>query len=380
MQSNSEMRNNKLIIAAAGSGKTTFLVEKALAATDGNILITTYTENNEAEIRARLFGKNGYIPKNITVQTWFSSLLQHGVRPYQGHLYEPDIAGMILVSGQSGIKYKTKKDVPVYYKEDTEFEPHYFSNKRKIYSDKIAKFVYRCNEKSKNAIIGRLEQIYTHIFIDEVQDLAGYDLDFLKLLFQSKITTLLVGDPRQGTYSTNNASKNKKFKKSAIVSFFDDSSINIEKDDVSLTTNHRCVCSICALSNVLFPTLQKTESGNKNITEHDGVFLVKKQDVEPYLEKYTPVQLRSDKRTITSDKYQTMNFGESKGLSFERILIYPTAPIKKWLGDNNSELAATSRSKLYVAITRAQQSVAFVYDYRDDEIIEGMTKWVATPM
>lgn len=237
------MTNNKLIIAAAGSGKTDCLVQQALASpNEANILITTYTENNEEEIRERFFKKNGYVPKNITIQTWFSVLLQHGVRPYQGYLYEPDITGMVLVSGQSAL-----------YSKEAEIEKHYFNNERKIYSDKIAKFVCKCNEKSSNAVVQRLAQIYTHIFIDEVQDLAGYDLNFLKLLFQSKICTVLVGDPRQGTYSTNNAAKNKKFKQSAIISFFEDKSIDIEKDETSLTTNHRCISTICDLSNDLFP-------------------------------------------------------------------------------------------------------------------------------
>lgn len=375
MQSIDEMTRNKLIIAAAGSGKTNYLLEQALSDSEASILITTFTENNEEEIRKRFFEKNGCIPKNVTVQTWFTVLLQHGVRPYQSCLYEPDITGMILVSGQSGLKYKNRQGVPVYYKEDTEFESHYFSRERKIYSDKIAKFVCKCNEKSGNAIIKRLEQIYTHIFIDEVQDLAGYDLEFLKLLFNSKIETQLVGDPRQGTYSTNNSSKNNKFKKSAIISFFEDNSINIDKDEQSLTINYRCVQPICDLSNALFPKLQKTESGNDNSSNHDGVFLVKPQDLVCYLEKYKPMLLRHDKRTTTPDGHQVLNFGESKGLSFNRVLIYPTGSIKKWIFDQNSELPSTSRSKLYVAITRAKQSVAFVYNYNDCQDIEGLQKY-----
>ncbi|MDD3181186.1 MAG: UvrD-helicase domain-containing protein [Alphaproteobacteria bacterium] len=369
------MTNNKLIIAAAGSGKTTFLVEQALASADANILITTYTEANEAEIKAKIFEKKGCIPKHITVQTWFSVLLQHGVRPYQGCLYEPDIKGMILVNGQSGLKYTKKNGSPVFYKEDTEFERHYFSSERKIYSDKIAKFVYRCNEKSGNAVIARLIQIYSHVYIDEVQDLAGYDLEFLKLLFGSKVNVLLVGDPRQGTYSTNNATKYKKFRKSAVVHFFEDIFLDIEKDEQTLTINYRCTPKICELSNALFPNLQKTESGNLKTSEHDGVFLIKHEDVAGYLNKFTPMQLRDSKRTTTAGEYPTMNFGESKGLAFNRVLIYPTDPIKKWLRNRQTELAATSRSKLYVAITRARQSVAFVLDYTDCEVVEGAQKY-----
>lgn len=73
--------SNKLIIAAAGSGKTTHLVKEALKITDSRVLITTYTEANENEIKKKFYAINGCIPENITIQTWFSFLIQHGVKP-----------------------------------------------------------------------------------------------------------------------------------------------------------------------------------------------------------------------------------------------------------------------------------------------------------
>ena len=54
----SRKMNNKLIIAAAGSGKTTFLVEEALRQKKGKVLITTYTQANEAEIRKKIIEEN----------------------------------------------------------------------------------------------------------------------------------------------------------------------------------------------------------------------------------------------------------------------------------------------------------------------------------
>ena len=87
MQFAGNMSKNKLLISAAGSGKTTFLVKEALRVKDQNVLISTYTEANEAEIIKNIIKQTkGYIPKNITIQTWFSFLLQHGVRPYQSVL------------------------------------------------------------------------------------------------------------------------------------------------------------------------------------------------------------------------------------------------------------------------------------------------------
>ena len=366
------MNNNKLIIAAAGSGKTTYLVSEALKIKDKKVLITTYTQANEAEIKKKIIEINKCIPENVTVQTWFSFLLKHGVRPFQGVLFEKKIKGLILVNSQSGIKGYTKTKQPIYFGEEKEFEKHYFSNQLKIYSDKLSKFVFRCNEKTKGNVIDRISRIYPYIFIDEIQDLAGYDLDLLKLLFDCNSNILLVGDPRQGTYSTNSAPKNKQFKKAKIVNFFTDKIDNLTKDDTSLVINYRCINPICELSNKLFPTMQQTTSGNNNTTDHNGIFFVKKQDVEKYLQQYEPLQLRDSKRTNVNENYRVMNFGESKGLSFERVLIYPTEPILKWLKNNNSDLADTSRSKFYVAVTRAKYSVGFIVNNNEKSRIEGI--------
>jgi len=357
-------RNNKLIIAAAGSGKTTFLFTEALKRPGGRILITTYTQANEEEIRRKFIKVNKCIPGNVTIQTWFSFLLQHGARPYQGCKFDKDINGLVLINGISGKGVAEK-----------ETQRHYFTENQKIYSDKLSKFVVKCNEQSGGLVIDRLSRIYTDIFIDEVQDLSGYDLEFLKLLFQCKTSILLVGDPRQATYSTNNSTKNKKFNKAKIVNFFEDDSLTIEKDDSSLTINYRSCSPICDLSNKLYPDLKKTTSGNtNNITGHDGVFFINTRDLENYLSKHRPMQLRWDSRTTVNEKYGVLTFGLSKGLEFERVLIYPTPQFIAWIKNNDLELAPTSRSKLYVAITRASCSVGIVCD--EDLTIHGIETFV----
>lgn len=372
------MKDNKLIIAAAGSGKTTYLIDEAIKNREKKVLITTYTQANEAEIRKKIIEKINYIPENITVQTWFSFLLKHGVRPYQGIIFDKRINGLILVNSQSGLKGYTKFKQPIYFGEEKEFENHYFSNSIKIYSDKLSKFVFRCNEKTNGAVISRISKIYSRIFIDEVQDLAGYDLELLKLLFSSNSEVLLVGDPRQGTYSTNSSSKNKQYKKANVVNyFFQDKSINIETDETSLLINYRCNEPICNLSNNLFKNFTGTKSGNDSVSGHDGVFFIREKDVEDYLQEYSPVQLRDSKKKIVNENFMVMNFGESKGLSFDRVLIYPTKPFTDWFMDNESDLAETSRSKLYVAITRARYSVGIVLNYKDDTQIDGIINYKA---
>lgn len=360
------MKNNKLIIAAAGSGKTTFLIEEAIKNREKKVLITTYTQANEAEIKKKIIEKINYIPENITIQTWFSFLLKHGVRPYQGIIFDKRINGLILVNNKSAL-----------YVRKTETEKYYFTKDIKIYSDKISEFVCAVNEKTNSAVINRISNVYSKIFIDEIQDLAGYDLELLKLLFSSKSEVLLVGDPRQGTYSTNSSSKNKQFKKANVVNyFFQDKSINIETDETSLLVNYRCNEPICNLSNNLFKNFVGTKSGNDSVSGHDGIFFIKEKDVEDYLKKFNPVQLRDSKKKNVNENFIVMNFGESKGLSFDRVLIYPTKPFVDWFMNNESLLAETSRSKLYVAITRARYSVGIVVSDKGNLVVDGITNYM----
>jgi DNA helicase-2/ATP-dependent DNA helicase PcrA len=127
------VKNNRLIIAAAGSGKTTLLVREALKNSKESILITTFTQANEEEIRKKFVELNGFVPENVHIQTWFSFLLKHGVRPYQGCLFEDEVRGLLLVNKQSA-EYSKESDV----------QKHYFTGKNHIYSDKISKFVVKC--------------------------------------------------------------------------------------------------------------------------------------------------------------------------------------------------------------------------------------------
>jgi DNA helicase-2/ATP-dependent DNA helicase PcrA len=66
---------NTLFISSAGSGKTTLLIKEALSCSE-NVLITTFNEENEMEIKRKILELNiGIFPSHITVQTWFSFLI-----------------------------------------------------------------------------------------------------------------------------------------------------------------------------------------------------------------------------------------------------------------------------------------------------------------
>ena len=54
-----------------------------------------------------------------------------------------------------------------------------------------------------------------------------------------------------------------------------------------------------------------------------------------------------------------MNIGVSKGSTFDRVLIFPTKPMLQYIKSGNPDILA-AREHLYVAVTRARHSVAFV--------------------
>ena len=370
------MSDNRLVIASAGSGKTTQIVEEALSVSEGNVLITTYTQANEKEIKKKIIQKKKSIPSNITIQTWFSFLIQHGVKPYQAllsnDLYDLDVRGLFLSQGKSGIKYSFRKNgrtISVTYKESENFLRHYFTKDMKIFSDKLSKFVYKVNRKSKGEVFRRISRLYSSIFIDEVQDLAGYDLELIKNLFKTDTDVLLVGDPRQVTYLTHLSSKHKKYRDGKIKQFLMEecsSFIGDKIDENSLLYSHRNNGEICKYSSQLYPDFPEAEPCkccDRDNTGHDGVFLIHPNDVDRYLEVYNPMQLRRSSTTDVNDNYLVMNFGESKGLTFDRVLIYPPSTILPWIEDHTKELAGKTRAKFYVGLTRAKYSTAIIYEY-----------------
>lgn len=346
---------NKLYLAAAGAGKTTFIINEAAANKEKRILITTFTENNEVEIRNKFKQRLGYVPSNVTIQTWFSFLLEHGVRPYQSVLYEDRAAGVQLVNEQSAPKTKDS------------WEIHYFNKNKDVYSDKLSKLVCKIDGVSKGFVISRLERVFDAIYIDEVQDLIGYDLELVRLLSKSTIELILVGDPRQVTYHTHWETKYKGYKEGKIKEFIETfCKDTFHVDSSSLNGTYRNNASICNLANQLFPEYEQTKSISLHeASEHDGIFFVKERDVETYLEHYSPIQLRDSKRTKVNESYPVYTFGGAKGKTFKRTLIYLTKPLKKWLKDRDFQLEFQSRCKAYVAITRAIHSVGLVIKDRD---------------
>lgn len=371
---------NRLVVAAAGSGKTTFLVDEALKIRDQRVLVTTYTDSNEAEIRQKFFDVVGHVPSNVVIMTWFSFLITHGVKPFQGAVFDFPVRGMVLVQAQSAIRYTNSQGIGVPWP-DEDVANHFFDRRGQIFSDKLSKLVIRCDEKSGGAVFDRLSRVFHHVFVDEVQDLAGYDLDILEALARSPVRLLMVGDPRQVTYLTHNERRLAKYADGGIADFLRTlpRKLKIEIDDASLNRSHRNSAAICTVSSRLFPGFAATQACEctwcrRPPPAHAGLFILRISDYAHYLATVRPLQLRD---RITSSGVDpsspAMNFGESKGRGFDHVVILPTDPMKKWLADPDSKLAAQSRAKFYVALTRARYSVAIAMDWKAASLPEGFS-------
>lgn len=364
--------SNKIIIASAGSRKTTYIVNNALSCKDENILILTYTLENINQIRSYIIRKAGFIPSNITIQSWYSFLLQECVRPYQNFVYqEKRIESILFPEDLHSFKQSRQ------YIKKSNIKNYFLVKGKYIINEHLSEFACICNKESNGKVINRLEEIYSSIFIDEVQDISGYDFDLIELLLESNINCHFVGDCRQATYFTTCSPKYKKFKGKNIINLFNDWK---KQDLCSIEEKNDCYRSnqlICDFADKIYPKLNPTISYNKEQTGHDGLFLVRTNQVLSYTENYKPTILRWDKDSKTQD-LEAKNFGTTKGQTFERVLIFPTDGFKKYLTDGNLTKVKRKKrtngtvkeeikdafhlAKFYVAITRARSSVAFVFD------------------
>lgn len=354
---------NEIIIACAGSGKTSRLVHDALSHPDRRIAIITYTNNNLNEIASRFNLHNSGIPKNVELLSWFSFLLRECVRPYQRFKYsEQRIEAIAWVQGRSP-----------YWIRESNVDKFYLVDGNRIYQDKLAQFVIECERLSKQRLTQRLRKIYTDLFIDEFQDLSGYDLEIVETLLKSDIRVMIVGDPRQSVYKTNNSAKNAKYRKAAITKRVEEwekaGLCSIE----SLSGSYRCNGMICAFASKLWPGMDEMQALTEQASGHDGVFVVDTANVHRYIATYSPQVLRWDKNA-ESYGCQAINFGKAKGLQFDRVLITPTQPIAKYLKTGDLKYVESSREKLHVAITRARFSVAFAFDGHSEPV---PTRWCA---
>ena len=252
--------SNRVVLACAGSGKTTSIVDEACNNTHARSALVTYTINGAGELSKNAHQRYGHVPPSVTISTWFSFLLRHFVRPYQNYLYAPRISRINFNQGQSA------KYIPA-----TDVRRHYFSQSGTIYRDKVSKFACEVIQKTGGLPVRRFKHVSSVFISMKAKTSQGSISNWWNIFLKSKTNVIMVGDHRQATYTTNDAKKNKRYARAKIVDKFEEwrraGFCTIEYQ----TESQRCVQSICDFADRLYPGLPKTASRNNTVTEHDGV-------------------------------------------------------------------------------------------------------------
>jgi hypothetical protein len=371
----------KLLIASAGAGKTHRIAEECCQLADNKkrVLVITYTENNQKEIIEKYKSMVTANPKNIIVKGWYTFLLEDLIRPYQAAIFLKRISSINFTSSNPHIKNGrtirgTAEKIGNQYN-----SRHYLTScHTKAHTEYLSKLATRVCAVNHQKPISRLEAIYQHIFIDEVQDLAGWDFDILKAMARMKSNITCVGDFRQTIYSTTSNPKQPSSNQQKLDVF---RRLGFEFEHMALS--RRCIQSICDFSDTIHKRegYKPTKSLVKNIPVkfqvHQGVFIVPRSKLGEYFQTYSPVILRSSVKSaqdLNLLPIKKLNFGMSKGLGFDRTLVIPTKNILDFVCGrlNAFDDGATDKAKntFYVASTRSRYSLAFLVE---DNKVENCT-------
>jgi DNA helicase-2/ATP-dependent DNA helicase PcrA len=342
---------NKLTLAVAGGRKTQSIVDRCASAPRGRrILVLTYTQMNQRELLARL-ARHRPLDAFVEVEGWFSFLLGHWVRPY----LPTKFAGRRL----RGLNFEGD---PGRYAKDA---ARYLDADGRAYRRHLAHLAVETNEASAAAVVDRLSRIYDEIYVDEVQDLNGYDLEVLSTLMHSSIDLHLVGDVRQALIVTNTQDpKHKQYKGTNIKKWFDIQSAAGLVEINHQSTTWRSNQIIADFADSVFDDswgFEKTISMNRQTTGHDGVFAIATEHVGAYVRLFRPLCLRHSIASMKNLDLRFLNIGLAKGMGVDRVLIGPTKGMVDFL-QRGFKLDETPSCSLYVAVTRARASVAFVSD------------------
>ena len=181
--------DKELILAVAGSGKTSLIVSKLDL--EQRFLLITYTNNNIRNLKRSIIKKFDYLPTNIKLYSYYDFLYSFCFKPFLYYKIRP-----------KGIYWKQPKCTDRF---KLDHPLRYMTKKRMLYHNRIAKLISQCEVLGD--INSRLTKYYDYLLIDEVQDFAGHDFNLLTSILKSNINILLVGDFYQHTFDTSRDGK-----------------------------------------------------------------------------------------------------------------------------------------------------------------------------
>ena len=341
----------RVTLAVAGSRKTQSIVEYCAALPlTRRVLAVTYTQTNQSILRDRLAQ---YAGDNVNVEVvgWFTFLLRNFATPFVPFKFAGERIRGFNFEGMPHEKADGKA--------------RFLDSSGAAYRSELARLSHELIALSRGALMRRLECVYDEILFDEVQDFSGYDWNILDALIDSRLDIWMVGDVRQAVLATNpRGKKNKAYAYADAINWFRSRAKQGRLELTESNVTWRCHPIIAQFSDTIFDNswaFPKTESRNAAVTEHDGIYLLKTLHVAQYVERFAPQCLRHSVSSAKTLQLEFMNFKISKGSTFNRVLIAPTGPITKFI-QAGAAMEPMAASTFYVAVTRAEQSVAVVLD------------------
>jgi DNA helicase-2/ATP-dependent DNA helicase PcrA len=326
----------KIILAAAGSGKTTYLVNQI--SKESRSLIITHTIANKLNLKESIIRKFGFFPENIRIQTYFSFLYSFCIQPFL--MTEYKLKGVIY-------KYNQNR----YAKGDK----RYLTDTNRLYYNRVAKFI---DEKNLNTEVRmRLEKYYQYLYIDEVQDFAGHDFNLLRVISQSNINALYVGDFYQHTFDTSRDGRvneglhdnyeeyKEKFRR-----------LNFDVDEKTLIKSYRCSPQVCQY--IQDKLNINIESHKCNTTEI--IYINSNSEIENIMKNNNIIKLFYKEHYLY--QCRSRNWGDSKGENKynDVCIVLNKETLNHYQMNTLCKLKNQTLNKLYVAISRAHRDVYFI--------------------
>jgi superfamily I DNA/RNA helicase len=340
--------DKRIIFAVAGSGKTTYIVNNLSC--EKRSLIITYTDGNYSNIRRKITAQfNGVWPENITLMTYYSFLYHFCYKPFladmvkaRGVLFDKKI----IEDHQKRKRYTTKLNQDAYYMTDNKY----------FYSNRLSYYIER---KILGDIKDRIIKYFDEFIIDEVQDIAGRDFNFLEHIMAADVNMLFVGDYYQHTFDTSrdgNVNKSLFNDITAYETRFTKKGFLLDK--TTLVNSRRCSKNVCKY---IQDNIGILISSNRPDTDNTKVeFITDTNLINSILMNKKIEKLHYQKGADFGVGHK--NWGATKGEDhYDDICVLlnkNTAIARKT--KTLDKLPMSTRNKLYVAITRARGNVYLI--------------------
>ena len=329
--------DKELVLATAGSGKTTEIINKLNK--ENKILLITYTDANYDILKNKVIEKFKEIPNNIKIYTYFSFLYSVCFAPLKRNW---DIRGLDFRDINN--KYLKKENI------------EYYLNKRnrKMYHRRLASF---CNKQLIDEIKNRLEKYFDIIYVDEVQDFAGHDFNFLLNILDTNVKFFMVGDYYQHTYASSqdgnvNINLYKNYDK--YINMFKQKNIAINID--LLKKSKRCSATVCKfIKNKIGINIESDKKNETIVKEIDT-----NEEILKIIENKKIVKLFQNNH-IKYNIENTNNWGNSKGETYKDVCVILNDNTYKMYKKNMlNKLPQQTKNKLYVACSRTKNNLYFI--------------------